>query len=203
MLFRSALNETIERGALRVVPDRENGTLHIVLDVDRAAYYSLGSDTEIEDDNKWDWGRHAITLKMPKSSGLVTENVSVRTDYDADDPEATFAAETEGLVRASAESNQTVRGHTTVAPGTEIRVQLRPVEASAEKLNATTTVNRSRGFAARFDLSGVGDALYTVRVLGTERDEDFRKTTLIAVENAISVVFLKSSSRSVPRTRTV
>jgi len=191
-----ALNETIERGALRVVPDRENGTLHIVLDVDRAAYYSLGSDTEIEDDNKWDWGRHAITLKMPKSSGLVTENVSVRTDYDADDPEATFAAETEGLVRASAESNQTVRGHTTVAPGTEIRVQLRPVEASTEKLNATATVNRSRGFDARFDLSGVGDALYTVRVLDMERDEDFRRTTLVAVGNATGAAIYAGTPES-------
>jgi hypothetical protein len=46
------------------------------------------------------------------------------------------------------------------------------------------TVNRSREFAAQFDLSGVGDSLYTVRVLGMERNEDFRETTLVAVGNA-------------------
>jgi hypothetical protein len=179
-----ALNATIERGALRVAPDRKNGALYVLLDVDRAAYYSRGSDTQIEDGNKWDWGRHAITFRMLESSGLVAENVSVHTDYDAEDAQATFEAKTEGLVRVSAESNQTVRGHTTVAPGSEIRVQLRPVEASTGRLNASATVNRSQEFAAQFDFSGVDGALYTVRVLGMERNEDFRETTLVVVGNA-------------------
>lgn len=178
---RLALNETIERGALRVVPDRENGALYVLLDVDEAVYQRPGSSSGADD---WDWGHHAISLELRKSSGFVTESVSVEDHYDAADPQADFEAEIEGLVRASAESNRTIRGHTTVAPGSEIRIQLRPVEASTGRLNATATVNQSRGFAARFDLSEVGDALYTVRVVGMERDEEFRETTLVAVGNA-------------------
>lgn len=179
-----ALNATVERGALRVVPDRENGALHVLLDLDEAAYYSRGGDTEIEDDHRWDRGHHSIRLSLRRSSGLVAENVTANAHYDADDPGATFEARTEGLVRLSAASDRTIRGHATVAPGSEIRVQLRPVEASTGQLNATATVNRSRGFAAEFDLSGVDDALYTVRVVGMKRDEDIRRTTLVAVGNA-------------------
>jgi PGF-CTERM protein len=178
---RLALNETVERGSLRVVADRENETLYVLLDVDEAVYQRPGSSSGADD---WDWGHHAISLELERSSGLVAESVTAESHYDAEDSQVTFAAETEGLVRASAKSNQTVRGHTSVAPGTEIRVQLRPVEAPTGRLNATTTANLSKGFDAEFDLSDVGDALYTVQVVGMGRDEDFRRTTLVAVGNA-------------------
>ncbi|MFC7082096.1 DUF7282 domain-containing protein [Halorussus caseinilyticus] len=182
---RLALNETVERGALRVVPDRRDGALFLVVDVGRAAYYALGSDTELAPDDRWDYGHHAVRLGLRKSSGLVAENVTAEAHYDVGETRAQFAAETEGLVRLSPGANATIRGRATVAPGTEIRVRLRPVEAPTGVLNATATVNRSRGFAARFDLSGVGDdALYAARMVEAERDEDYRRTTLVAVGNA-------------------
>lgn len=182
---RLALNETVERGALWVVPDRANESLWVVADVDELVYYALRSDTEFAPDDRWDWGHHGVSLALRRSSGLVGANVTAESHYEAEDPRATFLARTEGLVRLSAGGNRTVRGRTTVAPGTEIRVQLRPVEAPTGRLNATTTVNRTGNFTAAFDLSGVGDgALYTVRVAGMERDEDFRRTTLVAVGNA-------------------
>lgn len=182
---RLALNETVERGALWVVPDRANESLWVVADVDELVYYALRSDTEFAPDDRWDWGHHGVSLALRRSSGLVGANVTAESHYEAEDPRATFLARSEGLVRLSAGGNRTVRGRTTVAPGTEIRVQLRPVEAPTDRLNATTTVNRTGGFAAAFDLSGVDDgALYTVRVAGMERDEDFRRTTLVAVGNA-------------------
>lgn len=190
-----ALNATIERDALRVVPDRENDALYLLVDVDDAMFDPPGDTGPTADG--WELGRHAMSLELRRSSGLVAENVTVKADYDVAERRASFVAPTEGLVQLSPASNQTIRGHTTVAPGTEIRVLLRPVEASTGPLGATATVNRSRGFEARFDLSGIsGDALYAVRVAGMERDEDFRSVTIAAVGNATGAVVFAGTPES-------
>lgn len=190
---RIVLNATIERGALRIVPDRRNETLYLLVDVDDVVFDRPTGDENAAD--AWDWGRHAVSLSLRTTGGLVTENVTAEADYDVRPREVTFEAPTPGLLRASGGSNLTIRGHTNAVAGTQLRVTLRPVAAATDPLTATAIANGSGNFSVPVNLSAAGEsALYAVTVAGPDRDET--ATPLVAVGNATGAVVRASQSGS-------
>lgn len=183
-----ALNATIDRGALRVVPDRANDTLSLVLDTDRLLFDPLGggdptTDTRVR-------GHNGFSFGITEASGLVAENVTVHNSYEVDAASARFTGRHDGLLRVAAAPNQTVRGKTNLAPGTEITVSLRPTAADGAVMSKATTVNRTRGFVTEFDISSAPDeAIYTVSVRGPNgRQLTDGPLTLVAVGNATGAI---------------
>lgn len=183
-----ALNASIERGAFRVVPDRENDALFLVLDTDRLLFHPLGGGEPTTD--TFVRGHHGLTLTLRESSGLVARNVTVESHYDVADAKVAFTAPHEGFVQVSLAENQTVRGRTTLAPGSEVEVALHPYTANGGVVTATATVNRSREFAAKFDLTNVSSgttyAAAVTRV--TEPPVVEAGATLVAVGNATAAL---------------
>lgn len=183
-----ALNATLDRGAMRVVPDRENGTLSLVLDTDRLLYHPLGggeptTDTRVK-------GHNGFSFTLYESSGLVAENTTVENSYDVDDASATFGGRHDGLVEVDAARDQAVRGRTILAPGNEVSVVLRPYTANASAVASTATVNRSRSFAPRFDLSNASPgATYRLEAPSVAEFPAVRRgATLVAVGDATTAL---------------
>jgi hypothetical protein len=183
-----ALNASIDREAVRVVPDREHGALFLVLDTDRLLFHPLGGGEPTTD--TFVKGHHGLTLTLRASSGLVAENTTVESHYDVADARVEFVGERDGLVRVAPDDDQTVRGRTTLAPGSEVEVTLHPYTGSGDNVTATATVNRSREFAAEFDLTNVSpETTYATAVTGvTEPPTVEAGATLVAVGNATAAL---------------
>lgn len=158
------VNATVERGALRVVPDRADDRLYVVVDLDEAVFDPTGDRGPTTDEDET--GFHEVALELTPESGLVGSTVEASTTYDTVEREA--SVESDGLVRLSPGPDPTVRGTATVAPGTELRVTLRPADAPTGPLSTVATVDRNGSFVARFDLVGVEEAVYDVGVAGVE-----------------------------------
>lgn len=183
-----ALNASIERGAFRVVSDRENDALFLVLDTDRLLFHPLGGGDPTTD--TFVTGHHGLTLTLRESSGLVARNVTVESHYEVKDARAEFASPHEGLVRVASEANQSIRGRTTLAPGSDVEVSLHPYAANTSVVTAIATVNRSREFVAKFDLENTSPGTtYVAAVTGvTEPPVVQAGATLVAVGNATTAL---------------
>lgn len=177
-----ALNATAERGALRVVPDRDHGRLYVVADLDGAVFDPYGTRGRTTDVGEW--GYYRASLALSPESGLVGTAVGATAEFDVRDRAATLPR---SVVHVSADRNRTVAGTTTVAPGTDLRVRLRPLDDATETWAATATVARNGTFAARFDLSGVGQAVYEVRVPGVERVDPGRPLVVVGNASAAAI----------------
>ncbi len=175
-----ALNATAERGALRVVPDRDHGRLYLVVYPDRFVVRPVGEPTT-EIGALWYF---RASLALSPESELVGTAVGATAEFDVRDRAATLPR---SVVNVSAGRNRTVAGTTTVAPGTDLRVRLQPLDGATETRAATATVARNGTFAARFDLSGVGQAVYEVRVPGVERVDPGRPLVVVGNASAAAI----------------
>lgn len=175
-----APNATAERGALRVVPDRDDGRLYVVVDPDRVVLRPVGEPTT-EIGTLWYF---RASLALSPESGLVGTAVGATAEFDVRDRIVTLQT---NVVHVSAGRDRTVAGTTTVAPGTDLRVRLRPLDDATETPAATATVARNGTFAARFDLSGVGQAVYEVRVPGVERVDPGRPLVVVGNASAAAI----------------
>lgn len=144
-----------ESGALRVVTDRANGTLFLVLDADRAVFVHGGGSSS----HAMRFGRHRVRLEVTPRSGLVTHRVAAETDYHATEKQATFTEDghSPGLALAAA-PNRSVGGATTLPAGTDLAVTLRTGGEVVGNRTATVHVHPadqavSRHYHADFDLS--------------------------------------------------
>lgn len=181
---RLALNASLDRGAIRVVPDGDDDALFLVFDTDRLLFHPLDGDEPTTDTRVY--GHHGFELTLPASSGFGEETLTVETDYQVEAAGVSFAGGQRGLVRLDPTGNRTVRGRTTLAPGSEVAVTLHPVGTDASVVSTTATVNGSRGFAARFDRSRLAtEGLYVVAVSGlSEPPVVVGGATLVAVGSA-------------------
>lgn len=195
-----ALNASIDRGAVRAVPDRDGDALFLVFDADRLLFHPLGGGEPTTD--TYVKGHHGLSITFRESSGLVAENATVESHYDVADADVAFTARHEGLVQVTSDRGQTVRGRTTLAPGSEVEVALHPYSPNGSVVTANATVNRSREFAAEFDLTNVSSGTtYAGAVTGvTESPVVEAGATLVAVGNATTALVDASdydSTRSV------
>lgn len=176
-----ALNASIENGSFSVVPDPDRDVLYLVVDVE-GLYFELGRSGPVAD--RWNWGRHEVSLTLRESSGIVRENTIVEDDYDVDERRVEFTTEREGLLEFAPAENQTVTGTGSMAPGTTVMLELVPFErpnASAAH-TATATLDRNGTFRTSFDLASVsGGTLYRVRIPDTPRADAPHR--LVAVGN--------------------
>lgn len=158
-----ALNASIERGALRVVPDPANDTVTLVLDTDRLLFYPPGAGGPTTD--TFVLGHHGLRLALPADGPFANETAVAETGYQVETAAAGLDARHEGLVRVDPAADQVLGGRTTLAPGSEVTVTLVPYVGPDAAESATATVDRSRAFAARFDLSDAPDgSLYAARI---------------------------------------
>lgn len=152
-----ALNETIDRGALRVVPDRRTDTLYVLVDVDEAVYERDGERST----EKWVLQMHHMKLTLQPSSGLVSREVSARDHYDVERARATFSeAGDDSHLSLDAAPERTVGGRTNVAAGRNLTVDLAFEDGSTMTRTVTVHVHHDewdpyRQYHATFDLSNV------------------------------------------------
>lgn len=194
-----ALNASLDRGAIRAVPDRQNDTLSLVLDVDRLLFHPLGGDEPTTD--TFVKGHNGLALTLHASSGLVAENVTVGSDYEVEDAGVEFGGRHDGLVELDSANNQSVLGRTLLAPGSDVEVVLRPYTANGSTVVTTATVNRTREFAARVDLSAAdGGATYAVAVPELTESPAIRGgAPLVTVGNATTALLSVENQTSTGR----
>lgn len=190
-----ALNASLDRGAIRAVPDRPNDTLYLAFDTDRLLFHPLDDGEPTTD--TFVKGHHGFGLTLRAESGLVSEDATVGADYRVEDAGASFVSRRDGLVEVEAERRQRLRGRTTLAPGSELTVRLHPLDATGDPFAANATVNRSRAFTATFDLSNASGDLFAVGVAGiTDPPVVEGGATLVAVGDATGAVVTASDQRS-------
>lgn len=173
-----ALNESVERGAIRAVPDDQRNALYVVFDTDRFLVDPLGDDSE-PTATDWKTGRNSLELEVKTTSGLVEQNVTASTAWDLSDRRAEFRTDTPELVRVEAGVEQFLNGTATMAPGTELAIDLRPLDGG-ETRTASATVRADRTFATSVQ---VPRGVYAVNV-----SDAFEGDTLLVAGNATGAV---------------
>lgn len=193
------LNASIDRGAVRVVPDRENDTAYLVLDVDRLTFDNPGESNA--DAERHVIGPHDLSLTLRGSGEFADDDVTAESGYEVVEAEVAFAGRHDGLVRLPAEGNRTVRGRTSLAPGSELSVRLHPLTADASPVETAATANRSGGFDARFDRAAVPEGAYVVSVPGVTDEPVFEAgATLVAVGDASAALVAVPNETTYGRT---
>lgn len=183
-----ALNATVDRGALRVLPDADNETVSLVLDTDRLRFYPLDGGDPTTDTRVH--GNHRFELRLPGAGALVNRTVSGGADYDVRRGHAELTSRHEGLVRVDARDGQRLRGRTTLAPGSELTVRLVPYVGTDVTEVANATVDRNRTFVARFDLSeATKRTVYAVHIESITTPPVVEAgVTFVAAENASGAI---------------
>jgi hypothetical protein len=180
---RLRLNASIDRGAVRVVPDRANRTAYLVLDVDRLTFRDAGGNNPASERHVT--GPHDLSLTLRESSEFAARNVTASSEYEVVEAEVAFAGRHAGLVRLPADGNRTVHGRTSLAPGSRLGVRLHPLTADASTVATTATANRTGAFGARFDRAALPEGAYAVSVAGvTDPPAVEAGASLVAVGNA-------------------
>jgi len=155
-----ALNASLAAGAIRVVPDYEADTLYLVFDTER--YLVRQGNSEPRSD-RWDYGPHQLSLDVQGVDGRQV-NTTAETQWETLPREVSFRTADDALLRTAAGDNRPFAFETSVAPGTELAVTLRPL-AAGDPLTATTTVTANRTGRVTLD---VPQGVYAVNVSGIE-----------------------------------
>lgn len=180
-----ALNASVDAGAFRVVPDRENGSLYLVLDIDRLRFYPPGGDGPTTEPVMRGTHRFSLTVATTNDS---TGTRTASGEYGVVGGSVSLAGRHDGLVRVAPGANRTVAGQTTRAPGSELRLTLRPVDGATRVRSATVTVNESRGFLSGFDLGNASGAVFRVEATDAAGEPVLVPGTLVAVGDAAAAV---------------
>lgn len=107
--------------------------------------------------------RFEVDLVLDEDSGLTDDNRASDAEFRFTERSATFDTGGRDRLALPQSANATVRGSTTVAPGTEFEVEVRAGGALLRENTTTATANRS--FAARVDLSEASPGTeFTARV---------------------------------------
>lgn len=190
-----ALNASLDRGAIRAVPDRPNDTLYLAFDTERLLFHPLDNGDPTTD--TFVKGHHGFGLALRAESGLVAEDATVGADYRVEDAGASFVSRRDGLVEVEADRRQRLRGRTTLAPGSELTLRLHSLTATVDPTATNATVNRSRAFTATFDLSNASDDLFAVEAAGiTDPPVVGGGATLVAAGDATGAVVTASNQSS-------
>lgn len=178
-----ALNASVENGAFRVVADRTNDSLSLVLDVDRLLFDAPGGEEPTRD--TYVKGHNRVSLTLRGSTGLVSDDATVRQGYRLDDARVAFDEGFDGLARVGA-GNWTLAGTTTLAPETRLRIVLHPYTASGDAVPVTVTVDEDRRVVAPLPSNALDrNATYRVTVPTLADQENDRDVpVLLAVGNA-------------------
>ncbi|WP_232686725.1 DUF7282 domain-containing protein [Halobacterium zhouii] len=150
-----ALNESIEQGAIRAVPDDQRDTLYLVFDTDRFLVDPPGTDSE-PTATSWKLGRNHLDVRLKTTSGLV----SASTTWQLWDRGVELETDVHELVRVGV-ANASLDGRTVAAPGNTLTVRLYSLDSSVTR-TVSATVDGSREFTAPVELPR---GVYTVNVL--------------------------------------
>lgn len=173
-----ALNESVERGAIRAVPDDQRDALYLVFDTDRFLVDPPGTDSE-PTATSWKQGRNHLELNVKTASGLVEANASGSATWELADRGVEFETTARELVRVEADEAATIRGRTTVAPGNELTIRLRSLGNGTAR-TASATVDANRTFAANVT---VPRGVYSVNV-----SDAYDEETLLVAGDATGAV---------------
>ncbi|MFB6139744.1 MAG: BGTF surface domain-containing protein [Halosimplex sp.] len=149
------LAESVREGSVQVIPDATNETLYVTADLRRVQRVSTG-DGGFE-------GNGVAEYTFYGGTHLTASNVSTRLDYRVEPREYAYDGEG-GLFRRRTAVDQSVRGETNLAPGTNLTVNVTEIGGDFET-RAGTTVSDDGAFAADLDLSDAPeDARFTVEI---------------------------------------
>lgn len=159
------LSETIQRGAFRVVPDRRNDTLYLLVHIDHAIIDPPGPRDPTAEG--WDYGLHRFILELTPESGLVENSIEADSSYDVIPRDVSFSSSTTGLIHLDAAKDQVLEVDTRITPGSKLTVVLQPLGADTDPLTSTATVSQDGNVIFRLNLSNSPkNALYRVVVPG-------------------------------------
>lgn len=135
------LSATNEEGGLRVLPGTDGSNVYILLDTERAVFERdrMGVET----------GALDVVIDSPESKESVSERVTVTPRT------ASFQTEGSGTINLPADTNRTITGNTTVAPGTELTVHIRSKEEAVFNITRSTRVKEDGTFDLRVDFGNM------------------------------------------------
>ncbi|WP_233553904.1 BGTF surface domain-containing protein [Halococcus sp. IIIV-5B] len=139
---RLDLARSLENDSIRVIPDGGNDVLYVNVNTTTAVFEngSLAAGDEFE-----------TALTLNGSEGFAGDDRTVSANVTVVGAELGL-----GALSLSADTNQTVRGTTSVAPGSEVTVRLQRNASDSFVKTNTTRVKPNGSFAATFNLSQVG-----------------------------------------------
>lgn len=142
------LAATAQRGGLRVVTDGDAGTVSVMLDEDALRFEGDHSRARTGE-------TYRMQFTLEPESGLVDSSETVSDRVRFTKRVATFARGDDGQVAMTNTADATISGVTSVAPGTELRLDLRSVDDGIFTRRPTAVVVADRTFAATVDMSSV------------------------------------------------
>lgn len=149
--------DVTDHSAASVVPDAQNDSYYLAVETSEANVTDGDGGSPASDRRLW--GGQVANFTVENSSALTASGrETVTTEFRISDAEASLDApeDTDRLLLAP-ESNQTISGGTTLAPGHRVTVEVRGPDGEVRSetvpvRNGTETAGR---FAADFDLRGV------------------------------------------------
>jgi len=135
-----ALNASLAADAIRVVPDVDRETLYLVFDSER---YLVGQSASNPRADRWNYGPHSLSLEAGTVQGHEVDAAG-ETQWHTDTRTVSFEAADDDLLWTDAGETQPFAFETTVAPGTELTVELRSLDGNVTRSDsAVVTANRT------------------------------------------------------------
>lgn len=135
------LSATNETGGVRVLPDAGSSTVYILIDTEQTVFADNTTGVTAGDLN--------VEIDSQGTSSPVSERVTVTPR------EASFETDGDDRINLTADSNRTITGDTSVAPNTNLTVQIQSNEEATFNITRTAQVSDNRQFSFRVDFDNV------------------------------------------------
>jgi hypothetical protein len=185
------LSATIENGGLRVLPG-EN-TVHIVIDTDRAVFDHMGTTVRMESGDRFkvtSTGHGGSGAAVSGSFRIVSRMVSFNTSDSK-------------KVIVEADSNQTVTGETTVAPGTDLTIRAQSAGQSSFVITQIVQVREDGTFGFDFDFTNVTQGTSFTLTIPDQRFENNASTPGVVRRPPTASVRISNQQHNAESVRTV
>nr|WP_264383062.1 BGTF surface domain-containing protein [Halocatena marina] len=186
---RLDLGATVENGGLKVL--HAGSVLYIVIDTERAEFKRGEQTVDAAPDDQFE-----VT---------VTGNeTSVSADFEIEPRAASFdTTDDQGTIAVKAETNQTVSGETTVAPGTYLTIRAQSDKRSSFVITRTTSVESDGTFDLDFDFTNVTKGTSFDLTIPNQGFEDNASTAGIVQRPSTASVSVNNQNIGANETQTI
>lgn len=173
------LSATNETGGLRVIPETDGSGASILIDTEQAVF---------EDETTGVTPGGLDVVIGDRADEPVSKHVTVTPRN------ASFETDENGRINLTVDANRTITGSTTVAPGTNLTVNIRSKEPTAFNITRTARVREDGTFSLRVDF---GNVTKGTRFEVTIPDEGFASAATDGILTATSTASVRLTPQRV------
>lgn len=186
---RLDLGATVENGGLKVL--HAGSVLYIVIDTERAEFKRGEQTVDAAPDDQFE-----VTV--------AGNETSVSADFEIEPRAASFdTTDDQETIAVKAETNQTVSGETTVAPGTYLTIRAQSDKRSSFVITRTTSVKSDGTFDLDFDFTNVTKGTSFDLTIPNQGFEDNASTAGIVQRPSTASVSVNNQNIGTNETQTI